>query len=208
MTDAATLLPPNAAAAERALSQATARIGDVAVPLRTLWHPQTCPVALLPWLAWAVGVDGWSSSWDEPTKRAAIAAAIDVRRHKGTLGAMQRALGAVGYSIAVREWFQDEPPAAPYTFALDVQVTGKGITAEVANNITAIAHATKNLRSRLSGLRLIGATSGQFTAAAHTYAGATHTVRPFQVAELSTTATPHAGATTQASAIISVHPAG
>ncbi len=27
------------------------------------WHPQTCPEALLPWLAWSLSVDEWDESW-------------------------------------------------------------------------------------------------------------------------------------------------
>ena len=51
------LLPHNASPQERAIEAATARLADVPVPLRDLWNPETCPAELLPWLAWAFGVD-------------------------------------------------------------------------------------------------------------------------------------------------------
>ena len=47
------LLPRNATGAERAIEGATARVGAVPTPFRDLWNPDTCPAALLPWLAWA-----------------------------------------------------------------------------------------------------------------------------------------------------------
>jgi len=102
MADVATLLPPNATKLERDLEQAgSARIETMAVPLRTLWNPETCPAALLPWLAWALDVLAWRSDWPEPIQRAAIAASIAVHNHIGTLGGLTRALDALGFGRAV-----------------------------------------------------------------------------------------------------------
>lgn len=100
MPDAASLLPPNATAPERALEQATARIAAVPVPLRALWNPLTCPASLLPWLAWALRVREWDSNWPEATQRAVIAASVPVHKHKGTLGSIKQALATAGYPDA------------------------------------------------------------------------------------------------------------
>jgi phage tail P2-like protein len=97
----ASLLPPNATAPERALEQAMARLAAVPVPLRQLWNPQTCPVSLLPWLAWALRVREWDSNWPEATQRAVIAASVPVHKRKGTLGSIKQALAAAGYPDAV-----------------------------------------------------------------------------------------------------------
>ena len=91
----ATLLPPNATPLERALEADGAQLGDIPVPIDTLWIPETCPAALLPWLAYSVSVDLWNPDWPESVKRQVIAAAFDVHRIKGTLGAVRtRARGA------------------------------------------------------------------------------------------------------------------
>ncbi|MEJ1412787.1 MAG: phage tail protein I [Candidatus Sedimenticola sp. (ex Thyasira tokunagai)] len=92
------LLPPNATDLERnaeaAINQA---IEQIDVPLRTLWNPAICPLDLLPWLAWALSVDEWDSSWTEATKRAVLAASVEVHRHKGTTASLRSALVAMGY---------------------------------------------------------------------------------------------------------------
>jgi phage tail P2-like protein len=100
MTAVKSLLPPNATRLERGLEQATARIGAVPVSLRPLWDPQACPLDLLPWLAWAVGVEEWDASWPEAYKREVVATARDIRHKKGTPGAIQRALAALGHPNA------------------------------------------------------------------------------------------------------------
>lgn len=94
------LLPGNATPQEAAAEQATARIGDVAVPLDTLWNPLTCPGAVLPWLAWAVSVDEWEAGWPEDRRRETIALAFYVHRRKGTLAAVRAALIAAGFGTA------------------------------------------------------------------------------------------------------------
>lgn len=95
-----TLLPPNATPLERALEAVTARIGEIPVPLPTLWNPMTCPVSDLPWLAYALRVEDWDPTWSEEVKRAALAAAPLVQKHKGTLFAIETALAAVGHPDA------------------------------------------------------------------------------------------------------------
>lgn len=95
-----TLLPPNSTAAERALATVAARISDVPVPVGDLWSPERCPPALLPWLAWALSVDEWDPLWTDERKRASIAAAVMIHRHKGTLWSMKRALAVAGLGDA------------------------------------------------------------------------------------------------------------
>lgn len=103
-TDVDSLLPPNTTILERCLEQVFARIGAVPTPTRDLWNPDTCPVALLPWLAWAWAVDVWDGDWPEATKRAVIKASIAVHKHKGTPYAVKMALSVAGYPNAtIRE---------------------------------------------------------------------------------------------------------
>lgn len=96
------LLPFNATSQEKSIeAAATPRISAIPVPVRDVWNPQTCPVALLPWLAWALSVTEWDSSWPEQTKRAVIATSIAVNRIKGTVASVEQALAAAGYPDAV-----------------------------------------------------------------------------------------------------------
>lgn len=144
------LLPPNATAGERALEQATARVGDVPVLARTMHNPDTIPAALLPWLAWAFSVDEWSPDWTEAQKRAAIKAAYDVQRHKGTIGAVRSALDALGLGMQIVEWFDDVPVADPYTFRVSVTADQTDLTLAALTKAIAVVESTKNLRSHLS----------------------------------------------------------
>lgn len=104
MTDAA-LLPSNATPAERAIAGSIARISDVPVPLRTLWDPATIPVALLPWLAWTLGIGPeWALAETEAERRALVAGSFELHKHKGTPYAIRRGLILAGFLGAeVRE---------------------------------------------------------------------------------------------------------
>lgn len=90
------LLPVGSSALEVAAAEACAAIDALTVPLRQLWNPDNCPLALLPYLAWAWSVDRWDESWPESTKRGVVRAAYFVHRHKGTLGALRRVVEPLG----------------------------------------------------------------------------------------------------------------
>lgn len=96
----ADLLPPNSTALERDLAATIAGRLPLDAPVATLWDPHACPVAFLPWLAWAVGVEEWDENWEEATKRDVIAATPRIRRHRGTVWAVREALRAAGYAGA------------------------------------------------------------------------------------------------------------
>ena len=116
-----TLMPPNATRLERALDLTEgARIDALPLLVGDVWNPQTCPTALLPWLAWGVSIDLWDSSWSEQTKRDAIAGAIDEQRRKGTPAAMRQALDRIDPLIGLTEWFEDPDNLEPFTFRLDL----------------------------------------------------------------------------------------
>lgn len=89
------LLPHNSTALERAIVKTGASLSELPLPARHVRNPATCPVALLPFLAWELSVDEWDPAWGEDVKRAVIAASIDIHRHKGTRGAVRRALAAI-----------------------------------------------------------------------------------------------------------------
>lgn len=115
------LLPPNATPLERAMeSILNERIGAVPVPLRDLWNSESCPSALLPYLAWACSVDVWDNDWEDATKRRVIASSFIVHRQKGTVGAVKTALDALGFEATITEWWEEA--AQPHTFRIDCTV--------------------------------------------------------------------------------------
>lgn len=93
---APSLLPPNATPLELALSRAAA-MSHQPEHIATLWNPLRCPVAVLPWLAWAMSVDEWDDRWPEARQREAVQQAARLHRRKGTPWAIKRALQVHGY---------------------------------------------------------------------------------------------------------------
>lgn len=94
---AASLLPPSSTPLERATDQsAAARFATLPAVVASLWNADTCPAALLPYLAWSLSVDEWNEQWGIDKKRAVINESRYIHQHKGTLSAIRRALSALG----------------------------------------------------------------------------------------------------------------
>lgn len=98
MSDYNALLPPSATAVERSLLNVLGPAVDLGNDIRALWNPATIPAPFLPWLAFPMSVDEWDDAWSDDQKRAVIAASAEVHRRKGTIGAVRRAVQALGYS--------------------------------------------------------------------------------------------------------------
>lgn len=175
-----TLLPHNATTLELGLEQATSRLADVPLPVRQLWNPDTCPVELLPWLAWAFSVDRWNPEWSEQQKRQLVRNSVFIHKHKGTLGAVRRALESLGYSAAVVEWFDEETPAQPYTFKIDVTLQNEGVSDFLYDSIEQIIRDTKNVRSHLAGILVSGRVEGVAAFAGAAISGTETEVYPYQ----------------------------
>jgi len=94
------LLPPNTTQLERAIEKAQLRFTPSATVL-TLWNARTCPVNLLPVLAWASSIEDWDYQWPEQQKRDAIEASPDLHRRKGTPYAIKAALSVRGQPDAL-----------------------------------------------------------------------------------------------------------
>lgn len=180
-----TLLPPNATAQETALEGSVERIGGAPVPNDTVWNPEVCPAALLPWLAWALSVDHWNPSWPESVKRQVIAASFDVHRIKGTIGALEKALQALDLDgMDVTEWFDFD--GDPYTFRVDVELLTRGLTEGEETDILGVIDRAKNVRSHLDRLRIFlsGRATGIPQMSMALGAGETITVLPHAITEL------------------------
>ncbi len=141
------LLPPNATPLERAVDGASARLDELDVPLRHLWNPQRCPLAALPWLAWALGVETWDPDWPADTRRAAVAESIAVHREKGTVKALRRVLGVVGADYE----YQEEPAGV----AMTARVTILNSSAIELENTAAIKAALDRVKRASLRLTLV-----------------------------------------------------
>ncbi|ACO79890.1 Phage P2 baseplate assembly gpI-like protein [Azotobacter vinelandii CA] len=183
MSNVPSLLPPNATALERGLVQASAPLGELPVPLRELWNPDTCPEHLLPWLAWSLSVDEWDGAWTVAAQRRVIAASVEIHRRKGSAAAVLQALGALGHQGRLVEWWQETPPAAPHTFRAEVEIDERGIDEDLARSIERQVAMTKPVRSHFI-LRLIAIGRAEVHVACAAIHGERTTVVPPIVSEL------------------------
>lgn len=172
----ANLLPPGSTVLERSLADASARLSDVPVPIRSLWDPATCPASLLPFLAWGVSIDLWDSQWSEAEKRAAIARAIEDQRRKGTPASLRSVIDRFDPLIEVVEWFEDRDTLDPHTFRLELPLRADSAVeydeALVAALLRDIA-AVKPLRAHMLAVHKLAAVAGTYLAGAGQLAGLT-----------------------------------
>jgi phage tail P2-like protein len=151
--DRPSLLPPNSTLLERALEQATTRIGDVPYPLDLLWDPQRCPVDLLPWLAWSLSVDSWDPEWSEQDKRDAVASSIALHYTKGTPASVKSVLSRFDDLLELVEWHQATPRADPHTFEIRLPIAGNGVAPGGRRATAAFAEAIVRDVSRVKPTR-------------------------------------------------------
>jgi phage tail P2-like protein len=158
------LLPPNATPLERGLEGAIERLSDVPVPLRRLWSPDTAELSVeLPYLAWALSIDAWSSDWPEAVRRERVRQAMAIQRRKGTVESVRTVVQSFGGAIALREWWQKDPPGEPHTFELVLTLTGvEGAEASAAFVDAVIAEVarTKPVRSHFTFTQGLSAAGG------------------------------------------------
>lgn len=92
------MLPSNATRYERALLGGMLA-SALPVPIADLWSADRCPIALLPFLAWAMSVDVWDEAWSETIKRSVVRNALSMHRLKGTLEGIRRHVRLAGGEV-------------------------------------------------------------------------------------------------------------
>lgn len=162
------LLPPNSMPLERHLEASTARAGDIDTSgVSELWNPDTCPAELLPWLAWAEGVDEWSSLWSESLKRSVIKAQRAIRRNRGTKQSVLDAVNALSGSASIREWWEYSPQGSPHTFDIVIAGGDGYVEAELQQSMIRAIERSKPVRSHYTlGVGLNAAAQLNFCALA------------------------------------------
>lgn len=190
MSSPATLLPPNATPLERALAKACA-MPHSPEEIRKLWNHRTCPLPLLPWLAWAWSLDEWDPAWTEAQQRAMVGASIKLHKKKGTVWAVREALLRSGLeSVRVIEKPAD---AAHWShFDVDVAVVDRPLTEHAINRAAALIEENKAQRSVLRTLRTSLQSNGKVYVGIALLSGDTTTVYPLQPKDLTTAPVPFA----------------
>lgn len=152
MNDKKSLLPPNATRLLKDLESVAANALDLATLNRYVNNPTLAPENTLPWLAWTVSVDNWSDDWPLDVRRNIIKASIEVHRHKGTIGALKKALEAFNCTgVKIEEWF--EYGGDPYCFKVFFNVTEPGFDFNLMAEAHKVIDSVKNARSHLKDLR-------------------------------------------------------
>jgi phage tail P2-like protein len=94
------LLPSNQTKLEAALAAVMVPRVDPDI-LRTLWDADRCPADWLPWLAWALAVDGWELVESEQAKRGLIKGSLALHRKKGTPWSVREVIRRLGFGEVV-----------------------------------------------------------------------------------------------------------
>lgn len=170
------LLPPSASDFMRCVERGASRLSALPVSLNQLWDPDTCPVALLPYLAWALSVDRWDRDWTEETKRQVIRDAWAIHRHKGTISAIRRVVEPFGYVINVTEWWETGDPRG--TFRLDIGVLDVGITEEMYTEMERLIADARPVSRHLVGLNIMQDIQGYLYTGGVMYDGDVITIYP------------------------------
>lgn len=178
------ILPPHMAELERKIDAGTARIDAIPVRTETLWNPWTCPVEVLPWLAWNLSIDHWRASWPEQRQRAAVASSLDLHRIKGTLRAVEQALSEFDLAPKVTEWFDAVPPLPRGTFRLDLATDSVAITPELDARIMAALEQNKRASIHLATVHITLEGRSRSRSVAASVAGEVTTIYPLQVTQL------------------------
>lgn len=166
---ASQLLPQNSTPLEKAMLTAELARLSLYKPeiVQTIWDPWTCPLPLLPFLAWSLSVDVWDNSWSEERKRRAVAASPEIHRRKGTRLAVEKALDVLDIESVVKEWWEEVPEARRGTFRLDLiyRNGSPAFDAEIQTQAIAAAQAAKP-KSRTMTTRLVLEARGALSVAA------------------------------------------
>ncbi|BFM16266.1 phage tail protein I [Maricurvus nonylphenolicus] len=143
------LLPPNASNLEKDVEAVIAKRHN-ALPMdaRPVWDPDTCPVHMLPWLAWAMSVDVWDKDWPEHIKRGVINAAVQNHRIKGTRQAVENVVAGFGSNISITEWFEKNEPGVPHTFDALINYNGETIGVDLQEAVIRAIDRAKPVRSQ------------------------------------------------------------
>lgn len=149
---ATSLLPPNSTPLERSLERAM-RADITWTKVGQLKDPATCPIAIIPFLAWELAITHWDTTWTEAEKRTAVAGAVAYHRIKGTKAAVKQALARYDDNLNIVEWWEMSPRGVPHTFevrANALEIPASFLTQDVAQAIIEDVAVAKPLRAHFA----------------------------------------------------------
>jgi len=160
MSDAS-LLPLNRTPLEQALAQVSMEKAAMPNVLRRMISPDTCPVALLPWLAIQRSVDRWDPNWSEGIKRKVIKDSFEIHKRKGTVSALRQVVEPFADLIDITEWYQLEPMGEPGTFSMSLALFESGLSEQGLADLERMIADTKPITRHLVGLKITYSPKGE-----------------------------------------------
>ena len=160
MSDAS-LLPLNSTPLEQALAQVSMEKAALPNVLRRMISPDTCPVALLPWLAIQRSVDRWDPNWSEAIKRKVIKDSFEIHKRKGTVSALRQVVEPFADLIDITEWHQLEPMGEPGTFSMSLALFESGLSEQGLADLERMINDTKPISRHLVGLNITYSPKGE-----------------------------------------------
>ncbi len=156
-------LPPSYLPKEHALDRLRGAIfethlSDLCVGARSALNPKECSSDLLNTLAVFYSVDFYRNDFLEDDKRALIFNSIELKKIKGTIGALKKVFTSLGLAVGVEEWFEYQ--GEPFRFRLNLIARGKTITTELLEMLAEMVKEYKNVRSVLEEIRIASQAMG------------------------------------------------
>ena len=147
------LLPPNATFMEKALEESIFSATNLDVEISSIWNIDTMPAhlkpVLLPYLAWTMGVEIWSSDMSIAQKEQMIRDYLVIRAMRGTKEAIQKAYRAIGVNdVEIIENPPSERYPAGEPFKFKLTITAQPISNELRNEIRRLTDLLKPLRTK------------------------------------------------------------
>lgn len=157
----ASLLPSNRTPLEQALARVSMENPDLPNVLRRMISADTCPVALLPWLAIQRSVDRWDPEWPEAIKRKVIKDSFEIHKRKGTVSALRQVIEPFADLIDITEWHQLEPMGEPGTFSMTLALFESGLSEKGLADLERMITDTKPISRHLVGLNITYSPKGE-----------------------------------------------
>ncbi len=148
----ASLLPSNATPWERVIEAVDADLvaRDPVGLIPAVRSDADSPLTHLPYLAAERSVDEFDGAWPETRQRAVTAGSFRYHQTQATRPALDRALGPLGYSLTVAEWFELSPPGPANTFAVQLQLPDlQPWTAAERERVVRVANRAKAAHTKM-----------------------------------------------------------
>lgn len=142
------ILPSNSTALEKRIERTIAkRLAALELSFNAV-DPISCPVEVLPFLAWAYDAPIWDDAWPAHIKRQYVANLPFIKRHRGTVAAIEVALSSLNVKTRLIEWFNQTPIGERGSFIIRAFVgsrisTGSVLTPKLIEQLKALVNDAK-----------------------------------------------------------------